>query len=56
VITVRFGAAVASTVCPTQNACQVKVPALVGARPGTPMPVTVTTDKGTSNALPFRYG
>jgi len=56
VITVRFGAVVASTVCPSQNICQVTVPALVGVRPGTALPVTVTTDKGTSHALAFRYG
>jgi hypothetical protein len=57
-ITVRFGNTVASTVCPDQNTCQVKVPVLPGPPSGgpTPVTVTVTTDTGTSNALAFRYG
>jgi IPT/TIG domain len=56
-ITVRFGNAIASTVCPDQNTCRVKVPVLT-SRPGgpTPVTVTVTTDTGTSNGLAFRYG
>lgn len=40
--------------CPTQTSCMVTVPLL--AVPAGSIPVTVTTEAGTSNAIPFSYG
>jgi IPT/TIG domain len=48
-----FGSQEAPTSCPTQSTCTVTVPTLSG--PPGDVPVTVTTDGGTSNALTFTY-
>jgi IPT/TIG domain len=51
-ISVTFGAAPAITSCPTQAACRVVVPVPQG---NITVPVTLTTQSGTSNTLAFRY-
>jgi hypothetical protein len=49
----RFGGQEAPTSCPVQTSCTVTVPANVAQ--GGVVPVTITTDAGTSNALTFDY-
>lgn len=44
----------APTSCPSLTACRVTVPSLAGS--GTEVPVTITTESGTSNAVLLRYG
>ena len=53
-ISVNFGSQVALIACPEQTGCLVAVPPETGATSS--VPVTVTTDGGTSNALTFTYG
>ena len=53
-ILTRFGGQTAPTSCPTQTSCMVTVPA--NASPSSSVPVTITTDSGTSNSLIFVYG
>jgi hypothetical protein len=52
-VVAAFGGKVAPTYCGTQDSCLVTVPDL-GPSPST-VPLTVTTDAGTSNELPFAY-
>lgn len=52
-IVARFDGQVTATSCPDQHTCSVTVPPWTGT-PG-PVPVTITTDAGTSNALNFVY-
>jgi IPT/TIG domain len=54
VVEAHFGSQVAPTACPVQTTCTVTVPAITGS--STSVPVTITTDGGTSNALTFDYG
>jgi hypothetical protein len=49
-----FGGQQAPTSCPSQSSCTVIVPVLSGPARG--VPVTVTTETGTSNAVSFYYG
>lgn len=53
-IAVHFGGETAPISCPTQTSCTVTVPSL----PGSPssVPVTITTQSGTSAPLTFTYG
>ncbi len=53
-ITAQVGGENALIACPTSTSCLLQVPAPTGA--STSVPVTVTTDGGTSNALSFTYG
>ena len=53
-ITAHFGAQVALIACPQSTSCLVEVPSTDGTT--APVPVTVTTDSGTTNPLPFTYG
>ena len=52
-ITVNFGAQTAIIACPEQTGCLVAVPPAAGTAAS--VPVTVTTDGGTSNPLTFTY-
>jgi IPT/TIG domain len=52
-ITVNFGAQTAIIACPEQTGCLVSVPPAAGTTAS--VPVTVTTDGGTSNPLTFTY-
>jgi hypothetical protein len=49
----RFGAQPARTYCPSQTTCMVTVPTLPGST--STVPLTISTESGTSNALSFRY-
>ncbi|MGH9108899.1 MAG: IPT/TIG domain-containing protein [Acidimicrobiales bacterium] len=53
-VTAFIGGTSAPTACPSQASCTVTVPDL-GASAG-PVPLTITTAGGTSNAVPFGYG
>jgi hypothetical protein len=53
-IVATFAGQVAPTSCPSQTTCTVTVPSL-SAPPG-PVPVTITTSAGASNAVTFAYG
>jgi hypothetical protein len=53
VVLARVDGQPAGTDCPSQSSCQVTIPDL-GGRPRV-VTITVTTDRGTSNALPFHY-
>ncbi|MGP0032171.1 MAG: IPT/TIG domain-containing protein [Acidimicrobiales bacterium] len=53
-IVASFGGQVAPTDCPDQTTCVVSVPDMGGL--SSAVPVTVTTDTGTSNTLTFDYG
>lgn len=52
-IVTHFGGQAAATSCPSQTLCPVTVPPL----PGSPrfVPVTITTEAGTSRTLTFDY-
>ncbi len=54
VITAHFGDQTAPISCPAQSTCTVTVPTLSGV--ANPVPLTVTTDSGTSSAAKFTYG
>ena len=54
VIQARFGGQLAPTACPVQTSCTVTVPTMTGSP--TSVPVTITTNGGTSNALTFTFG
>ncbi len=54
VVQARFGGQLAPTACPVQTSCTVTVPAMTGSPAS--VPVTVTTDGGTSNPLTFTFG
>jgi hypothetical protein len=54
VITVAFGSAPASVVCPTETTCRATVPTRPAASSGT-VSVTVKTQSGTSNRVAFSY-
>jgi IPT/TIG domain len=53
-ISAHFGAQVALIACPQSTSCLVEVPPTDGTT--APVPVTVTTDGGTTNPLTFTYG
>jgi hypothetical protein len=53
-ITAAFGGENTLIACPTSTSCLIQVPAPTGN--SNPVPVTVTTDGGTSNAVSFTYG
>jgi hypothetical protein len=53
-IIARFGGRTAPTRCSDQTSCSVTVPVLAGSP--SVIPVTVTTETGTSNVLNFTYG
>ena len=53
-ISVDFGSQVAVIACPEQTSCLVAVPPETGT--ASSVPVTMTTDAGTSNPLTFTYG
>ena len=54
VIQARFGGQLAPTACPVQTSCTVTVPTMTGSP--TSVPVTITTNGGTSNPLTFTFG
>jgi IPT/TIG domain len=54
VVQARFGGQLAPTDCRVQTSCTVTVPAMTTSP--TSVPVTITTDGGTSNALTFIFG
>ena len=53
-ISAQVGGQIAPVACPDQTTCTVVIPPDPGPTPSAP--VTITTDLGTSNALPFTYG
>ncbi len=52
-ITASFGGQPAPVACPQQSTCTVTVPALQS--PQNPVPLTITTQSGTSNTVDFTY-
>jgi hypothetical protein len=52
-ITAQFGAETSTVACLAQTSCLVIVPP--DGSPAATIPVTITTDGGTSNALTFTY-
>jgi hypothetical protein len=53
-ISAEVGGQTASVACPDQTTCTLVIPPAQGTTSA--VPVTVTTDSGTSNPLPFTYG